>query len=320
VRHVLILRALGLGDFLTGVPAYRGLRSAYPDAVLTLAAPAYLQPLLPLTGAVDRLLATESLGRLTPTAPEPDLAVNLHGCGPESIDDLMGSGATKLITHRHPLRPQVAGPDWLDEVHEVHRWCRLLDFAGISSDPLDLRLATPDLSPPVSGALVLHPGAAAPARRWPAERFGAVARQFADTELPVVVTGTSGEDRTAETVIRSGGLPPTSNLCGKLDLAQLATLIASAELVISGDTGVAHLASAYATPSVVLFGPTPPSLWGPPPDGPHTVLWDGSIGDPHAKRPDPGLLSIDIEAVVRAARARLEQAVEVERRLKSLVR
>ena len=129
MRHVLILRALGLGDFLTGVPAYRGLRSAYPDAVLTLAAPAYLQPLLPLTGAVDRLLATESLGRLLPTEPGPDLAVNLHGRGPESIDDLRGSGATKLITHRHPLRPQVAGPDWL------RMYTRFIAGAGSLTSP-----------------------------------------------------------------------------------------------------------------------------------------------------------------------------------------
>jgi ADP-heptose:LPS heptosyltransferase len=305
VRHVLILRALGLGDFLTGVPAYRALRSAYRDAMLTLAAPAYLEPLVSLTGAIDRLLPTPCLSEVSPV-DRPDLAVNLHGRGPESIDILLGTDAAKLITHRHPLRPKVAGPDWQEDLHEVRRWCRMLELAGVSADPADLRLSPPALAPLVSGAIVIHPGAAFPARRWPAERFGSVARQLAQSGHPIVVTGTRAEKPIAEAVISAGDLPASSNLCGELDLVQLAASISSARLLISGDTGVAHLASAYGTPSVVLFGPTPPSRWGPPPDGPHTVLWRGSTGDPHADQPDAGLLRIAAAEVVIAARARLQ--------------
>jgi ADP-heptose:LPS heptosyltransferase len=309
VRHVLILRALGLGDFLTGVPAYRALRSAYRDAMLTLAAPAYLEPLVSLTGAIDRLLPTNGLSELDP-AQRPELAVNLHGRGPESIDVLLRTDAAKLITHRHPLRPKVAGPDWQDDLHEVQRWCRLLELGGIPADPDDLQLSPPALAPPLSGAIVVHPGAASPARRWPAERFAAVARQLGESGYPIVVTGTRAEKPIAEAVISSGDLPASSNLCGELDLCQLAASISSARLLISGDTGVAHLASAYGTPSVVLFGPTPPSQWGPPPDGPHTVLWRGSTGDPHADQPDAGLLRIAAAEVVLAARARLQLPAE----------
>jgi len=60
VSDVLILRALGLGDFLTGVPAYRGLRQGFPEATITLAAPAALEPLARLTGAIDRLLPVKA--------------------------------------------------------------------------------------------------------------------------------------------------------------------------------------------------------------------------------------------------------------------
>jgi ADP-heptose:LPS heptosyltransferase len=310
VRQVLILRALGLGDFLTGVPAYRGLRAAYPEAALTLAAPGYLQPLLPLTGAIDRLLPTEGLGELAAVQQPPRVAVNLHGRGPESIDDLLRTDAAKLITHRHPLRPNVAGPAWQEDLHEVRRWCRLLKLADIPADPRDLQLSRPAPPPPISGAIVIHPGAAFPARRWPAERFGAVARRLGELGDPIVVTGTLAESATAEAVIRSGDLPASSNLCGQLDLGQLAALISSAQLLISGDTGVAHLASGYGTPSVLLFGPTPPSRWGPPPDGPHTVLWRGSTGNPHADQSDAGLLGIGVSEVVRAARTRLQSAAE----------
>jgi ADP-heptose:LPS heptosyltransferase len=70
--------------------------------------------------------------------------------------------------------------------------------------------------------------------------------------------------------------------------------------VVCGDTGIAHLATAFGTPSVVLFGPVSPALWGPPARPWHRVLWAGGVGDPHARDPDPGLLSIDVGAVLEA--------------------
>ncbi|MDQ3822907.1 MAG: glycosyltransferase family 9 protein, partial [Actinomycetota bacterium] len=74
--------------------------------------------------------------------------------------------------------------------------------------------------------------------------------------------------------------------------------------VVCGDTGVAHLATAFATPSVVLFGPTPPSLWGPPPGRTwHRALWAGGRGDPHADAPHPGLLEIRVDDVLAALAA-----------------
>jgi ADP-heptose:LPS heptosyltransferase len=91
-------------------------------------------------------------------------------------------------------------------------------------------------------------------------------------------------------------------LAGRTDLAQLAAQVASARLLVSGDTGIAHLASACGTPSVLLFGPTAPSRWGPPEDGPHRVLWHGDgSGDPWGEEPDPALLAISSEEVAEAA-------------------
>jgi ADP-heptose:LPS heptosyltransferase len=72
--------------------------------------------------------------------------------------------------------------------------------------------------------------------------------------------------------------------------------------VICGDTGIAHLATAYGTPSVVLFGPVSPRHWGPPPGRPqHQALWAGYTGDTFADRPDPGLLRITTADVLDAA-------------------
>jgi len=76
-------------------------------------------------------------------------------------------------------------------------------------------------------------------------------------------------------------------------------VVARAALVLSGDTGVAHLATAFGTPSVVLFGPVSPGEWGPPPErSRHRALWAGGSGDPHGRVPDPGLLALTPERVL----------------------
>ncbi|MFY9808287.1 MAG: glycosyltransferase family 9 protein, partial [Pseudonocardiaceae bacterium] len=119
---VLVLRALGLGDLLTAVPALRALRSGYPDHRLVLAAPAPLRELAMLTTAVDELLPTAQLGALPWREPPPAVAVNLHGRGPQSTIALRALQPAVLISHGHQ------GPHWDDDLHEVHRWCRLLAY------------------------------------------------------------------------------------------------------------------------------------------------------------------------------------------------
>ncbi|HEV3498108.1 MAG TPA: glycosyltransferase family 9 protein, partial [Actinomycetes bacterium] len=88
---------------------------------------------------------------------------------------------------------------------------------------------------------------------------------------------------------------------GQGGVLTIARLVDAADRVVCGDTGIAHLATALRTPSVVLFGPTSPALWGPPPPRPwHRPLWAGSSGDPHGQLPDPGLLAIDVHQVTTA--------------------
>jgi ADP-heptose:LPS heptosyltransferase len=303
---VLVLRALGLGDMLTGIPAMRGLRRAYPDARIVLAAPEALRPLAQLCGAIDELVPTGGLGALRWSEPPPVLAVNLHGAGPESIADLLGCAPRRLISHRHPAHPEVAGPPWRSELHEVDRWCALLQWAGMAADPTDLDLPRPAGPPDHSDVVVIHPGAASRARRWPADRFAAVAARLRAEGCRVVVTGSSAEVDLARTVAELAGLDDTEVLAGRLGLLELVALINDCRLLICGDTGVGHIATATGTPSVLLFGPTPPALWGPRGSGPHVALWAGDRGDPHADRPHPGLLLITVSRVVEASRNVLE--------------
>lgn len=299
------LRALGLGDFLTGVPALRALADAFPNHRLLLAAPRALAPLAALTGAVDEVADTAPLAPLDAALRGADVAVNLHGRGPESHRVLLAAGPRRMISFRNPEVPERAdGPDWDPGEHEVRRWCRLLESFDIPADPDRLDLSPPPVPVPeeVRGATLIHPGAASPARRWPPDRWAAVARDERKRGRTVIVTGGPGEVDLARTVARASELEDSAVYAGRTDLVELAALVAAAGRVVCGDTGVAHLATALRTPSVVLFGPVPPHEWGPPERPWHRALWSGKRGDPHGDRPDPGLLEIRPEEVLAALR------------------
>jgi ADP-heptose:LPS heptosyltransferase len=296
---ILVLRALKLGDLIAAVPALRAVKQHWPNESIVLGCPGWLSPLVDLLGCVDQVLPTSGLDEpLSRRADRPTVAINLHGAGPRSnqlLDDLR---PVRRIGHRGA---GWEGPKWRDDLHERERWCRLLRAHDIPADAADLRLARPGRSP-AAGAVVVHPGAAHGSKRWPASRFANVAATLRLDGYQVVVTGSAAEQGLAESVAAWSGTRflPTS-------LPELVALIAGAALVVSGDTGVAHLAYAFATPSVTLFGPVPADLWGPPDDGPHLVLThaESRRGDPFAGVPDPALLAVTELEVLTATRSLL---------------
>ncbi len=300
--RLVVLRALGLGDLLTGVPALRAIRAARPDYEIVLATPRHFEPLIRLADTVDRVLPAAGLEPLRWAGPPPEVAVNLHGSGPQSHRLVADLHPSELLAF-HCLEAGHVGPAWHAAEHEVQRWCRLVEQGwSWPADPGNLRLRRPDPPDTEEPVVVVHPGAAFGARRWPPERFAAVARWAAQRGLPVRITGSRDEMGLAGTVVRRAGLEPEAAIAGRTSIHALAALVASARLVVSGDTGIAHLAFAFGTPSVTLYGPTSPALWGPPKTGPHVALWNGvASNQPFAAEPDPALLSITADEVIAAA-------------------
>ncbi|KQQ04095.1 MULTISPECIES: glycosyltransferase family 9 protein [unclassified Rathayibacter] len=305
--EVLALRALKLGDLLVAVPALKALRRGFPEHRLILATTPWLEPIVDLVDGLDALVPTlHGLDDPLPVAPRRiDLAVNLHGNGPESRDALTALIPERTLEFRVPALDPDAGPDdprpvWIDGELERARWARLVNSIGLDADPEDVAIAVPDAPAPIDGAAVVHIGAFYGSREWPEERFAAVARELARQGHRVVYTGGANEVDRARRVAEQAGTGEV--LAGAVDLSEFAAVVAAAEVVVTVDTGAAHLASAYGIPSAVIFGPAPPEAWGPPVSGPHVVLTDASLrrGEAFASEPDPALLAVQVEDVLAA--------------------
>jgi ADP-heptose:LPS heptosyltransferase len=308
MHRIVVLRALKVGDFLTGVPAYRAIRRAYPSSYIQLAAPHELAPLAKLLdNTIDEVCEARELAPLQEQLYDADIGIDLHGKGPESHRLLLQARARRLIAFRNIDIPQSANSAEHDpEEHEVARWCRMLRHAGIPADPSELDIAAPRTTPLTEtgrGATLVHPGASSRARCWPSKRWVDVVRSERDAGRRIIITGGPSEVRRAYAIARAADVPDEYVFAGRTNVLELAELVGASARVVCGDTGIAHLATAFRRPSVVLFGPTPPTHWGPPARPFHRVLWAGRRGNPHADRIDAGLLSIGAADVIESLRA-----------------
>jgi ADP-heptose:LPS heptosyltransferase len=282
VRRIAVLRANSLGDFVFALPALDALRAAYPGAELVLlGAPWHRAALAGRPGPVDRVLvvpAGPGIREPVPDDPVPaarlpeflraargerfDLAIQLHGGGRNSNPIVAGLDARVTVGSRAPDAPPLhRNLAYTDYQPEVFRYLEVVGLAGAAPVTYRPRFA---LGPadhaeasavaPVGRAprVVVHPGATDQRRRWPADRFAAVARDLLAAGAEVVVTGTEPErDLVAE--VCAGAGPGARPLVARLSVGGLAAFLATCALVLANDTGPLHLAAAVGAPTVGLF-------------------------------------------------------------------
>lgn len=126
---------------------------------------------------------------------------------------------------------------------------------------------------PTEPYAVLHLGASSPHKLWPAEHWRALAERLDEAGVQVVWSAGPREQDLVQAVDSSGRF---RNVVGKLDMAGMWHLLAASKLLVSPDTGIAHLARLTGTPAVVLFGPGSPVVSGPGRfwcDSPFEVVW-----------------------------------------------
>jgi len=184
----------------------------------------------------------------------------------------------RALTGRFASAPRAKFPR--DSAAEQHI-CRLLSGQGISD------------------FAILNPGAGWGAKRWPADRYGAVARELAGHGLRSLVNYGPGEENLAQDVVSASAGTAEPMKCS---ITELIAVTRRARLFVGGDTGPLHLAAALGIPVVAIFGPTDPARNGP--YGTRSVVLRNPASlTSHARRPQPdeGMLEITVGAVIDSA-------------------
>ncbi|MDQ1673686.1 MAG: hypothetical protein QOC98_2248, partial [Frankiaceae bacterium] len=286
VRRIAVLRANGIGDYITAEPALAALRAAYPDAEITLLGATHHRPLVEgRPGPCDRFVevplmpgvragngpdaTSEQVGSFLGAARAYgyDLGVQLHGGGRFSNPLVRQLGA------RVTAGAATSDAEPLDRVvpyafnqHEILRW---LDVAAACGAPAvrrrpalavtDAELAEADAvlarAAPDDGRplVAVHPGATDPRRRWPIERHMAVAASLPAARV-VLLGGPDEAPLTAAAREAAAGLGlEVADLAGTTGLGGLLGLLARADLFLGNDSGPRHLAEAVGAPTVAVF-------------------------------------------------------------------
>ncbi len=293
-RDIAVVRALpGWGDMLCAVPALRALRAAAPRAHVALIGlswaqafaarfPRYIDefiefpgyPGFPLPAAPDARAIAAFLGAMQ--RRRFDLAIQMHGSGITSnpFAAMLGARATAgawLPDHYCPDPARFVLYD--GGAPEVRRNLKIVERLGAPArgEELEFPLLDRDweevrpamrmhgLRPGTYACI--HPGARVPARRWPAERFAAVADVLAGAGVRTVFTGSAVEQPMIG-AIREQMTNASADLTG-LTFGAMAALLSKARLLVANDTGVSHLAAAFRVPSVVVFTAGDPRRWAP---------------------------------------------------------
>jgi len=285
VRHILLVKFWGLGNWALLRPVVADVRLRYPGAKVSIATLSGNAPLaqdlademlLVRTDGIvrtvrDLLVAVRRLRR----AP-PDLALDFEqfarsgallarlGRARQRIGFRTGSCARDgLFTATVPFR---------DDLHAACSFRHVAEAGGLAPGPYVPGGLAPTAAgraaaaPFVRGGpfVVLHPGSGDnfPGRRWSVAGFAAVGRKAGACGRRVLVTGGVGEiDLAARTAGAVG--PEAVSLAGRLPLEGLIALLAEADALVSNDTGPVHLASSLGVPVLALYGPNTPTLYGP---------------------------------------------------------
>jgi lipopolysaccharide heptosyltransferase I len=284
MNRILIVRMSALGDIVHALPVLSALRAADPSAQIDwLAESAYAGILDLVEGLNERIIVRPGYARALATmrSRHYDAAIDLQGLIKSAVAARM-SGARRVIGFEtRVLRERAAA--WFytetaaipDNVHVIDKNLSVLALLGvpIANIPSITQISFPFrasrsrvidhvTSRAPNGFTLINPGAAWPNKRWPPERFGAVAKRLRDTTglRPLVLWG-SREAPLADAVVSASGGAATR--APETSLADLLALSRDAALMISGDTGPIHIAAAVATPIVGLYGPTWPERNGP---------------------------------------------------------
>lgn len=339
--RVLVMRLSAMGDILHALPAVTALREAHPEWHIGWAVEPQWKPLMAAEGATVRSAAMPLIDRvhivparrwvrslLNPKTLREvqqarrelreeryDVCVDLQGAF-RSAWIATWTRAERLIGEDAP-RERIARWFFTERVktHGVHMIEQAIEVMNaVTGEHLPVRLPLLPVDPGAERKaglipapfVLLTPGAGWGAKRWPVDRYAEVAKRLRNCGYNVIVNAGPGEESLADEIaqLSDGAADPVQS-----SIAELIAITRRAALVIGGDTGPVHLASALDRPIVGIFGPTDPARNGPF-GGSFRVLRHPESRRDHSRHaaPETGLLTITPDDVTTAAMELLKGA------------
>ena len=322
-RRFLVVRLGSLGDIVHTFPAVAALRKTFPAAeIVWLTHPRWAE-LVQSSGLPTEAWEVDSreLSSVRATlrkvrAEKWDAAIDYQGLWKSALLPFLGGVRRRIGFSAESIREYGVPVLYTERVrataaHVAEQNGELSARAGAAMQVADVKLkVSEEATAKVRGWLaaegieryaVVSPGGGWRSKCWPAERFGALAREIeGELGLRCVLNYGPGEEGLVEEVRTAGGTKLAA-YCGTL--AELMAVLSGAECVVGGDTGPLQLAGALGTPYVALFGPTDPARNGPyPPEG--VVLRAGSVESTYKRHTEthPSLLALRVEDVMAAVR------------------
>jgi heptosyltransferase III len=289
VKRILIVRLRSIGDTVLSTPSLIALRRFLPAAQIDVLLEDWCAPVLEGFEAVDNILKVgKTAGSRLRTAwqlrrNKYDVAFNLHG-GTTATFFVRASGAKHRVgfasyqysfLYNHlALSPQEF---WRQEkVHSAEQQLALLGSVGVPvEDKPKSKLTILEKSAVRSSGLpfaLIHPVAAFATKQWSAENFAEIAEFLVQKGLQIVAVGTKKERETLDKLQQSSQVP--IQRYDNLTLPQITNLASRAKIFVGNDSGIAHIAAAIKTPSVVIFGSSNRAHWSPWTNAPHEIVYE----------------------------------------------
>jgi predicted lipopolysaccharide heptosyltransferase III len=287
VRKVLLIRLRSIGDTVLATPSVFALKRFLPNVEVDILVEDWVAPVLENHPHVDRVLVLERGGLVTRahTARELrsaryDVVYNLHG-GTTATFLTRATGARHRVgfkTYQYAQLHNYQAPSPLllwgqQKTHSVEQQLALLGWTGVpvtdrprtqlgvqpeAAEAINERLAAAGLTD--RKIALIHPAAAFATKQWATENFSRVAEFLAERDLAPVAIAAPHENAVIENLLAEASVPIVSF---NLSLPEVTALAARSQLFVGNDSGIAHIAAAVGTPSVVIFGSSNVAHWRP---------------------------------------------------------
>ena len=300
VNRILVVKLRSIGDTVLSTPSLIALKRFLPNAEIDILLEDWVAPVLDGFDAVDNVISVGggSVERwrtaLQLRRRKYDVAFNLHG-GTTATLFTRASGARHrvgLATYQYPflynhLLSSVSDFWHQEKTHSAEQQLALLGFVGVPVDDrprsslivtdtalasLEKKFNAKTQRPQSEQYALLHPGTAFFTKQWPVENFARTAEFIANKGLNAVAISSKSESHILDQLVREAKV--TIVTFDDLSLPEITALASKAKLFVGNDSGIAHIAAAVNTPSVVIFGSSNRDHWRPWTDAPNEIVFE----------------------------------------------